>query len=101
CALRFLMKTFPLLRTYLPFLLGICLLAYVIVRAIMLPVTHDESNTCLIYSTMSVHDIVTYAVPVPNNHILNTLLIKFFSGLFGMHPLPVRLPNILGFILYF
>lgn len=90
-----------LFRTGLPILIGIALMVYVIVRAVVLPITHDESNTCLTYSTMSVHDIVTYARPIPNNHILNTLLIKFFTSIFGMHPLPARLPNILGFGLYF
>lgn len=88
-------------RTLLPLLLGAILLAYIVVRAVQLPITHDEANTCVTYSVMSVCDIITYAKPVPNNHIVNTLGVKFFSSLFGMHPLPVRIPNILGFILYF
>lgn len=90
-----------LVRTIFPIVMGSALLAYIIICAVVLPVTHDESNTCLTYSTMSFHDIVTYESPIPNNHILNTLLIKFFALLFGMHPLTVRLPNILGFVLYF
>lgn len=90
-----------LFRTVFPVQLGILLFVYVLARAILLPITHDESNTCLTYSTMSVHDIVTYERPIPNNHILNTLLIKLSASIFGMHPFSARLPNVLGFILYF
>lgn len=90
-----------LFRTVLPVFLGLVLFAYILARAILLPVTHDESNTCITYAALSVHDIVTYAIPIPNNHILNTLLVKFFISIFGMHPLPVRLPNVIGFALYF
>lgn len=94
-------KFYFLFRTGFPVQLGILLLLYVVARAILLPITHDESNTCLTYSTMSVHDIVTYERPIPNNHILNTLLIKSSVSLFGMHPFAARLPNVLGFVLYF
>jgi hypothetical protein len=94
-------KTVYFLRTFLPIALGSVLLLYIIIRAVLLPITHDESNTCFTYSELSFHDIVTYAIPVPNNHILNTLLIKFFASLFGMHQLIARLPNILAFVLYF
>ncbi|MBK9732291.1 MAG: hypothetical protein IPO83_13595 [Chitinophagaceae bacterium] len=90
-----------LFKTVFPVLLGILLMVYVVARAILLPITHDESNTCLTYSTMSIHDIVTYERPIPNNHILNTLLVKLSATLFGMHPFAARLPNILGFSLYF
>jgi len=89
------------LRTILPIIIGILLLAYVIARAILIPITIDEADTCLKHATASFHDIVTFADPIPNNHILNTLLIKLFTSLFGMHTLPARLPNILGFVLYF
>jgi hypothetical protein len=85
----------------LPLFTGILLFGYILARAIILPITHDESGTCLVFSTQSVSDIVSYAQPIPNNHILNTLLVKLCSQLFGWHPLSVRLPNVLGFILYF
>ena len=85
----------------LPIFTGLLLFGYILARAIILPITHDESGTCLVFSTQSVSDIVSYAQPIPNNHILNTLLVKLFSQLFGWHPLIVRLPNVLAFILYF
>lgn len=77
------------------------MLVYVILRAALIPVTHDEANTCLTFSVKPVWDIITYSDPIPNNHILNTLLIKLFTGIFGMHAFIARLPNILGFILYY
>jgi hypothetical protein len=36
----------------------------------------------------------------PNNHILNTLLVKLFVFLFGNHQLVIRLPNLLSFLVY-
>ena len=85
----------------LPIFTGVLLFGYILARAIILPITHDESGTCLVFSTQPVSDIVSYAQPIPNNHILNTLLVKLCSQLFGWHPLSVRLPNVLAFILYF
>ncbi|HYV92970.1 MAG TPA: glycosyltransferase family 39 protein [Chitinophagales bacterium] len=89
------------LRTTLPIIIGVLLLVYIVARAILLPITIDEADTCLKHATASFHDIVTFADPIPNNHILNTLLIKLSASIFGMHTLPARLPNILGFVLYF
>jgi len=45
-------------------------------------------------------DIISYANPGTNNHILNTLLMKLFQALFGTSELILRLPNILAHILY-
>ena len=36
----------------------------------------------------------------PNNHILNTLLVKYSIALFGAHSWSVRLPNLLSFLLF-
>ncbi len=86
----------------LPFILmGVCLWIFIIYKAIFVPLTCDEGNTIMLYAKMSVHDIVTYRDPIPNNHILNTLSIKALMGIFGMHQFVARLPNILGFAIYF
>lgn len=95
------MKRQQILNPGIPILIGVALLVYVILRAALIPITHDEANTCLTFSIKSVWDIITYTDPIPNNHILNTLLIKLFTGIFGMHAFIARLPNILGFILYY
>ncbi|MFZ1826327.1 MAG: glycosyltransferase family 39 protein [Chitinophagales bacterium] len=80
---------------------GVLLFVYVLIRAIVIPVTHDESNTILTYAAYPVADIMLYTDPIPNNHILNTLLIKLLVAVFGLHSLVVRLPNVLGFLLYY
>lgn len=95
------MKRQQILNLWIPILIGVALLIYVILRAALIPITHDEANTCLTFSVKSFWDIITYSDPIPNNHILNTLLIKLFTGIFGMHAFIARLPNILGFILYY
>lgn len=82
------------------FFLGIVLFFLITKEAIVLPLTHDEGNT-LYCSTTSVWDIVTYKDPVPNNHILNTLLIKLNQSLFGSYLFSARLHNVLSFIPFF
>lgn len=92
---------YKLKETVLFWLPGILLFAYILIRAIVIPVTHDESNTVLTYAAYPVSDIMLYTDPIPNNHILNTLLIKLSVSVFGLHSLSVRLPNVLGFLLYY
>lgn len=73
---------------------------YVLNRAIKIPITHDEAGTILNFSTKSIWDIITYSDPIPNNHLLNTLLIKFFTWLFGYSEWSCRLPNVIGLLVY-
>lgn len=70
-------------------------------KAINIPMTHDEVGTAIYYGFMSIKDIITYENPVPNNHILNTLLLKLSMNIFGVHPWAIRLPNILAFLCYY
>jgi len=82
-------------------MIGSLFTAYLVARAIILPITIDEGGTFYNAVPRSFWDIITYVDPSPNNHILNTLLIKFFVAIFGTHSLVVRLPNIFAFILYY
>lgn len=76
-------------------------LVYLILRAAWIPITHDEAATCLNHVPRTAWDILTYAKdPVPNNHILNTLGIKLFAGLFGMGHFTARIPSLLGGLIY-
>ncbi len=86
---------------WLYILIGLLFVIYLIARAIILPVTIDESGTIFNAAARSFWGIVSYEDPVPNNHIINTLLIKLLINIFGLHSFIVRLPNILGFILYY
>ena len=82
-------------------LVGLFLLFLIIKKAIFIPFTHDEVSTVSYFSKMGLWAIVSYQDPIPNNHILNTLLIKLFNGIFGESPFIARLPNVLSFVLYF
>lgn len=82
-------------------LLFLALLTYFVLRAILVPVTHDEPATALHYAQMPVWDIIRYADPVPNNHILHTLLLKATEAVWGISQFCIRLPNLLGFAVYF
>jgi hypothetical protein len=74
---------------------------YAILRACMIPVTVDEAATCMNSVPRPFLDVLTYrADPVPNNHILNTLGIQLSTMLFGMNTWSVRVPALLGGLLY-
>jgi hypothetical protein len=81
--------------------LSLLVLCYAVLRAKLIPITIDEVSTVVNHATRSVYDIITYrADATPNNHVLHTLLVNFFTWLFGHHHVVVRIPAILGGILY-
>jgi hypothetical protein len=74
----------------------------VVLRALKLSITHDEAYTYLHYVTKNWWSIIIYKPPhIPNNHILNTLLIKISCLLFGTSSFSLRLPNVLFSLVYF
>jgi hypothetical protein len=64
------------------------------------PITHDETATVVHYFNFSTWEIMMYPDSWPNNHILNTLITKYFIVIFGNDQWVVRLPNLLSFVLY-
>lgn len=86
------------------FLIGLSVLifVYILLRALYIDITIDEASTIVEYVPMSLKEIM-FSVTSVNNHILNTLAIKF---LLHFHNTPTlfhfisRIPNILAFILY-
>ncbi|MFP4023973.1 MAG: hypothetical protein ACLFVR_05555 [Thiohalospira sp.] len=90
-------ETYPF---YFIALLGLALLTYSSVRAGMLSFTHDESLTCLWYTPKNFMQIVNYHSPTANNHILNTLLIKYITHLLPEKEIFLRLPNLLAHATY-
>lgn len=79
---------------------GLALLVYVILKAKLSSFTHDESFTYLSYVHQSFMDIISYKTPYTNNHILNTVLMKYAEELWGSSELVLRLPNILACLIY-
>ena len=74
--------------------------AYILFKIFNVPITHDEVATTVFYSKTSIWDIIMYENPLPNNHILNTLLTKLCLFVFGAEDWIIRIPNLLSFILY-
>lgn len=82
--------------------LSAILFVLVLIRALRVSITHDEAYTYIHYVKQNWLGIILYKPPhIPNNHILNTLLIKVSTGIFGLSPWALRLPNILFSILFF
>ncbi len=69
---------------------------YVCLRAWLLPLTTDEGATWWNYVPDPVADLLAYTDPIPNNHLLNTLLIKFFTQFLPVHQFTLRIPALLG-----
>ncbi|MFN4284673.1 MAG: hypothetical protein ACK4E8_01795 [Lacibacter sp.] len=82
--------------------LCLLLLGYLLARAALLSITHDEAGTTD-FAVVPVWDIMFAArqFETANNHILNSLLLKGCVALYGYHEWAVRLPNVLAFLLYF
>ena len=86
---------------YIVGIIGAIIFFLILKKAIIIPITHDEVSTVNYFSKMSIWDIITYKDPIPNNHILNTLLIKLFATIGGYKTFIVRLPSILSFLLLY
>jgi hypothetical protein len=91
-----------LLRWVIPIALGMGILTYLITKSLVMQITCDEAYTVEILAKQPIWDLVSYKSSYTNNHILNTLLVKFLFFIFNSidHSL-ARVPNIAAFILYF
>jgi hypothetical protein len=76
-------------------LAGVFAIAWAVGRAYVQSVTLDESDT---YFWFVANSDVLY--PFPNNHVLNTLLIWVTTHVFGLSSLTLRMPALLGAVLY-
>lgn len=88
------------LEKFLPLILSLLFLFYFIAKALLVPITHDEASSCLVFSAQSVKSILSYDDPWPTNHILNTLAVKLTAFLFGLTQFTGRLPNLISSIFY-
>ncbi|MFP4469328.1 MAG: ArnT family glycosyltransferase, partial [Bacteroidales bacterium] len=87
------------LSRYIILAIGILLLIYTFVRASLLSITHDEALIYLKSLDASLWGIFNYKV-LPQDHMINTLLIKLSMMLFPDTPFFLRLPNLLGHVIY-
>jgi len=91
------LSTFNTLAFIVSYLLIFGLILY---KVFNVPITHDEVGTILFYNNFSFWDIIMLPGSSPNNHILNTVLVKVLTSFFGNSLFIVRLPNVLAFVVF-
>jgi hypothetical protein len=79
--------------------LAVVLSVYVALRACYVSLTHDEAFTFFSYIKQPWE--FTLEVKYTNNHLLNSVLAKLSSTMLGESEFALRLPNVLGGILFF
>lgn len=79
---------------------GLLLLA--VTRAITIPLTHDEALSLSKFAVKPISAVFSYedAGGLPNNHIVNTLWMKFASATIGESTLALRMGNLIGLLLF-
>jgi Dolichyl-phosphate-mannose-protein mannosyltransferase len=79
---------------------GIAIFVYLIFRAILIPMTDDEYVSFHNFVSSDVWSIITYKPTEwrANNHILNTLFIKFSTAIFGVYDWAFRIHSVLSFL---
>ena len=76
--------------------------SYVFYRASALSITHDEALSYLHFAWLpkSYWEIITYKIPTTNNHLLNSILMRWFTSHFGNSEIIIRTPNLIGYAFY-
>jgi hypothetical protein len=81
-------------------IVSILLIIYSVYRAATISFTIDESISYNVFVPLSFMDIVSFKIAIANNHMLNTLCMKYISQVFGSSELLLRFPSILSHIVY-
>ena len=76
------------------------LVLYTGYRAATLSFVFDESLSFNLFVPLKYIDIITYRVAVANNHMLNSLCLKFISQVFGTSEFLLRFPSLLSHLAY-
>jgi hypothetical protein len=82
--------------------MAVLVMIYVGYRAYQVGFTHDESYTYTRYTDDSYGSIINYSAKplLPNNHIANTLWVKFAKQNISTHPFALRWLNVMGFLFF-
>lgn len=91
---------FTSLERKLALVLFALLWIFLFIRAIYVPVLHDELAT-FFYYVQTNNYLPPNAHWDANNHVLNSMFANWSYQLFGSSPLALRLPNVLTFALFF
>ncbi len=76
------------------------LFIFVVWKSYITSFTHDESFSYNAYVSTRFMDIVSYDPPYTNNHILNTLMMKWSETIFGPSEFTLRLHSLIALALY-
>ena len=87
-------QTLNLLKVGFSTLLGALLIGIAIWKARQNCLTHDEAVSYIYYIEYSYLDLLSWKRPWTNNHILNTIFMKFNESVFGSTELALRLHSI-------
>lgn len=79
---------------------GSLLFLYVLLKANVSSFTHDESFSYLQYCHQSFMQLISFSDWYTNNHILNSVFMKYAAMLFGNSELALRLPNLVLLLVY-
>ncbi|QQR88164.1 MAG: hypothetical protein IPJ76_08140 [Flavobacteriales bacterium] len=90
----------PLWLTIALIAISLAVLGLAVHRAAVTSFSHDESFTYLHYPEASFSDIVLHKHAYTNNHLLNTLGMKYAWQWFGDSELSLRLPNLAALALW-
>ncbi len=82
-----------------PFLIGTAVFAFLwtVARAAVQSVTIDEADTYLAWASPA---WASHWTPHSNNHVLNSMLMRLVTSIFGASPLSLRTPALIGAVLY-
>ena len=81
-------------------ILSLLVFVYLTLRAIYVPLVHDEIATFFYYIQQLDFNPLKGANPDANNHILNSFLAGISHKYLGYSAFSIRFPNLLSFILY-
>jgi len=85
---------------YIVIILGAVLFISMFIKASITSFTHDESYTYLAFIHDSFMDILSFKNWYTNNHILNSLFMKYSEMIFGSSEIALRLPNLILLFIY-
>jgi len=74
---------------------------FIVAKASVASFTHDESYSYLHFIGYKFMDIISNQGAFSNNHILNTLGMKYASQFFGSSEIALRAPNLIALVIYF
>ena len=91
------------LSNFIALFLGLLFISYSVYRAAALSITYDEAYSYLFFVNNSYQNIIsngTISFMSANNHVLNTVLVKFLLQYLPLTELTLRIPSLLAHAIF-